>query len=414
MMPIMDGFEVCKKLKNDPTTTFIPIVMITALHDTYDRIQGINVGADDFLSKPINDVALFARIKSLTRLKMLIDELRLRGQTNAEVGGIVENQIMDYSNQISNASILIIDQNMTRSEQVYTILKECFKEVVVCHDPSDALEIGISGNYDLIITNIPFAGIEGLRLCSQFRSNVNTRYTPILILLEEYDDNNNLIKALEMGINDYLVVPLDTNELIARANSQVKRKRYQDALRMNLHNNMTMAIKDPLTNCYNRHYFDMHLKNIMRDSLVKNKKLSLMMIDVDHFKQVNDNFGHNAGDEVLKQIQKRISENIRITDLLARFGGEEFVVLLPDTEINETKAVAERICSVIAEKPFNFLSSHEKSQTISIGVTEMSCSDYDDVNQLIERADQCLYEAKNSGRNKVIAKTSDEMFKNLS
>ncbi len=400
MMPVMSGFEVCRVLKNDPTTTYIPIVMITALHDTYNRVQGINAGADDFLSKPINDIALFARIRSLVRLKMLIDELHLRGQTNSEISGVIENQIMGYSNQISNASILIVDQDVTQSEQMHVILKECFKNVVVSHDINYTLESDIENDYDLVIINVHLAGEEGLKLCSQFRSNVNTRYIPILILLNEQDDNNNLIKALEMGVNDYLVVPLDKNELKARANLQVKRKRYQDALRANLYNNMAMAIKDPLTNCYNRYYFNMHLKNIMRGCLTKNKKLSLMMIDVDYFKKINDNFGHHIGDECLKQIQKRIGENIRAVDLLARFGGEEFVVLLPDTEIKEAKVIAERIRSIIAEKPFDFLGSHKVSQTVSIGVAQMSCGN--SANQLIENADKCLYKAKNSGRNKVV------------
>lgn len=401
MMPVMNGFEVCKALKDDPTTTYIPVVMITALHDTYNRVQGINAGADDFLSKPINDIALFARIKSLVRLKMLIDELHLRGQTNSEISGMIENQIMDYSNQISNASILIVDQDVAQSEQIYVILKECFENVVVSHDINYALKTNSKNHHDLIIINVHLAGREGLKLCSQLRSNVNTRYTPILILLDEQkDDNNSLIKALEMGVNDYLVVPLDKNELKARANLQVKRKRYQDALRANLYNNMAMAIKDPLTNCYNRYYFSMHLKNIIRECLAKNKKLSLMMIDVDYFKKINDNFGHHIGDECLKQIQKRIGENIRAVDLLARFGGEEFVVLLPDTEIKEAKVIAERIRSTIAEKPFDLSDSHKVNQTVSIGVAQMSYSE--SANQFIENADKCLYKAKNSGRNKVV------------
>ncbi len=401
MMPVMDGFQVCRALKNDPTTTYIPVVMITALHDTYDKVQGINSGADDFLSKPINDIALFARIRSLVRLKMLIDELRLRGQTNSEISGVIENQVMDYSNQISDASILIIDQDVTQSEEVCTILKKCFKNVIASYDINHALKIGIENNYDLIIINVHLAGEEGLKLCSQFRSNVDTRYTPILILLDEQDDNNNLIKAFDMGVNDYLVVPLDKNELKARANLQVKRKRYQDALRANLYHNMKMAIKDPLTNCYNRYYFDMHLKNIMKECSAKGKELSLMMIDVDHFKKVNDSFGHHVGDECLKQIQRRIGENIRAVDLLARFGGEEFVVLLPETKINEAQVIAERIRSIIAEKSFDFLDSCKVNQTISIGVAQMSCGD--STNQLIENADKCLYRAKNSGRNKVVA-----------
>lgn len=403
MMPKMNGFEVCKQLKSDPLTTHIPIVMVTALHDTQDRVQGINAGADDFLTKPINETALSARIKSLTRLKMVVDELRLRGETNAEVGGVTENYIMDYSNQICDVSILVIDEDVFQAEQIYKILKQRFRLIKILSDPIEALRVGVKDNYDLIISDIHFAKTDGLRLCSEFRSKLETRYTPILILSEDYDKDN-LVKALNVGANDYLTVPLDEGELIARVNSQVKRKRYQDALRMNLFNNAEMSIKDPLTNCYNRRYFDTHLKNIVKDSIEKDRRLSLMMLDIDYFKMVNDDFGHNAGDELLKQIQKRISENIRITDLLARFGGEEFVIVMPDTSISSAHIIAERIRKVIAKEHFVLSDKNTPHNiTVSIGIAEMANSDLENIKLFIERADQCLYKAKNIGRNRVVA-----------
>lgn len=351
MMPKINGFKVCKNLKSTPLTTHIPIIMVTALHDTHDRVQGINAGADDFLTKPIDETALSARIKSLTRLKMVIDELRLRGETNAEICGVAGSSIMDYSNQIFDSNILVVDEDIFQAEQIHNVLKQRFKLINILNDPMEALKVGIEDNYDLIISDMQFSETDGLRLCSEFRSKVETRYTPILILSEDYNKNN-LVKALDVGANDYLTVPLDESELIARVNLQVKRKRYQDALRMNLFNNAEMSIKDPLTNCYNRRYFDTHLRNIIKDSVEKNRRLSLMILDIDYFKIVNDDFGHSAGDELLKQIQKRISENIRVTDLLARFGGEEFVVVMPDTNISDAYIVAERIREIIATEPF--------------------------------------------------------------
>lgn len=121
----------------DPLTTHIPIIMVTALHDTHDRVQGINAGADDFLTKPINETALSARIKSLTRLKMIIDELRLRGETNAEIGGVAGNSIMDYSNQIFDANILVIDEDVHQAEQIYNILKQRFRSIKILSDRSN-------------------------------------------------------------------------------------------------------------------------------------------------------------------------------------------------------------------------------------------------------------------------------------
>ena len=402
MMPKINGFEVCKSLKSDPLTTHIPIIMVTALHDTHDRVQGINAGADDFLTKPIDETALSARIKSLTRLKMVIDELRLRGETNAEIGGVAGSSIMDYSNQIFDANILVVDEDVFQAEQIYNVLSQRFGSIKVLNDPTEALKIGIEDNYDLIISDMQFSQTDGLRLCSEFRSKVETRYTPILILSEDYDKNN-LVKALNVGANDYLTVPLDESELMARVNLQVKRKRYQDALRMNLFNNAEMSIKDPLTNCYNRRYFDAHLKNIVKDSVEKDRRLSLMILDIDYFKVVNDDFGHSAGDELLKQMQKRISENIRVTDLLARFGGEEFVIVMPDTNISDAYTVAERIREIIATEPFVLSGENTThSVTVSIGIAEMQKSDLDNIKKFIVRADRYLYKAKNSGRNRVV------------
>ena len=399
MMPNLDGFRVCKELKNNPLTTHIPIVMVTALHDKEDRVKGINAGADDFLTKPIDETALSARIKSLTRLKFVIDELRLRDKTNAEINGIMDRSLIEYSSETSYGRILVIDEDASQAERIYEILlKQCFRSIEILNNPMNI--DSVKGDYDLIISNMQFNEIDGLRLCSELRSKLETRYTPILILSDEDQSKSNLIKALEIGVNDYLVVPLDENELIARVNSQVKRKRYQDALRMNLFNNAEMSIKDPLTSCYNRRYFDKHLKNIVEDSIAKGRSLSLLMLDVDYFKMVNDNLGHAAGDELLKQMQKRISENIRLTDLLARFGGEEFIVLMPDTNLSDAYIVAERIRTVV-EKPFILL-GNVVNKTVSIGIAQVHDSDLEDINLFVKRADKCLYEAKNSGRNKVV------------
>ncbi|MFP3031917.1 MAG: diguanylate cyclase, partial [Wolbachia sp.] len=158
-----------------------------------------------------------------------------------------------------------------------------------------------------------------------------------------------------------------------------------------------------LTNCYNRRYFDAHLRNIVKDSVEKDRRLSLMILDIDYFKMVNDSFGHSAGDELLKQIQRRISENIRVTDLLARFGGEEFVVVMPDTDTSDAYTIAERIRKIIAKKPFILADKNTTHDvTVSIGIAEMQESDLDNIKEFIVRADKYLYKAKNSGRNRVV------------
>ncbi|UTO55274.1 PleD family two-component system response regulator [Neoehrlichia mikurensis] len=397
MMPDMDGYETCKKLKADPSITYIPIVMITALDNTSEnKVNGINAGADDFLTKPINDLALFARIRSLTRFKVLVDELRLRGKTSTEINAL-DNNIMHYANQIANGKILIIDGDKVRTEYINDVLQKFFQETVISHNIKQTTNIANLSDYDLIIIDAQFSG-DGLRLCSYFRNKDETRYTPILTLFDESDDTYLITKAFDIGINDYIMTPIDKNELIARVNIQIKRKRYQDALRMHLDNNVAMSIIDPLTGCYNRRYFDIHFQNIVSESIKKDKNLSFMIIDIDHFKEVNDTLGHMIGDELLQQFKQRLESNIRVTDLLARFGGEEFVIILPDTNLREAIEVAERLKNKIAQEPFN-VSTGNIFKTVSIGISEMFPNDT--VKTLINTADQCLYTAKKNGRNKV-------------
>ncbi|MGN7661392.1 MAG: PleD family two-component system response regulator [Anaplasma sp.] len=398
MMPDMDGYETCKRLREDPATTYIPIVMVTALDNTTDnRVSGISSGADDFLTKPINDVALFSRIRSLTRFKILVDELRLRGKTNTEMSA-VDGGIMHYANQISDGRIMIIDSDKIRSEHLNGVLQEHFLETVVVDNPSQVVNLHNAEGYDLFIIDLNFDG-DGLRLCSNFRSSNETRYTPVLVLLDESEGTEILSRAFEIGISDYLMAPIDSNELIARVNVQVKRKRYQDALRMHLENNAEMSITDPLTGCYNRRYFDMHFQNIVNESSSKNKNLSIMILDVDHFKQVNDTLGHPVGDELLKQMRKRIFDNVRVSDLLARFGGEEFVVILPDTAIGEASTAAERLRNKISEEPF-VTSAGAIEKTVSIGVAEFR--EGEDAQEFLNRVDKCLYSAKET-RNTVVS-----------
>jgi two-component system cell cycle response regulator len=397
MMPEMDGFETCKIIKNDPRTAHIPVVMVTALSDVGDRVQGLNVGADDFLTKPINDLALFARIRSLVRLKSMTDELKLRDQTGQELGfdEVKKQRIQDTS----GAKILIVDDDVSQGQQISQRLTSIGMEVYIEPIPKDAVRRSENIDFDLIIISTELSTDDGLHLCSHFRSQDKTRSTPLLILIE--DNNMDLmVKGLDMGINDYLVTPIDSNEVVARVNIQVRRKRYQDALKATQKESLSMAIIDRLTHVYNRHYMDTHMQRMLHAAQKNNKPLSFMMVDVDHFKKVNDSYGHLSGDDVLRQVPERIMKNIRATDMTARYGGEEFAVILPDTSISHAADVAERIRKSIERDMFAIeVEPNQIKCTVSIGVS-VSTPD-DTVASLIARADKALYHVKNTGRNKV-------------
>lgn len=398
MMPGMDGFETCRRMKEDPTVSHIPVVMVTALSEASDRVRGLEAGADDFITKPINDMALFARVRSLIRIKMLIDELRLRDQSKAQmgVGGIV-----NFSNDLGGSSVMLVEDEALRARKIAERLAAEQYHVHHYADHRAALDHAQHGELDLVIISNQLSEVDGLRLATQFKAIEAVRHVPIIMLVDEHESAL-MLKGLDLGMNDYLTAPLDYNEMIARVKTQLRRKKYQDALRSNYEESVSMAVTDSLTRLYNRHYLDTHLKNLTQQSLQNGKPMSLLMMDMDHFKKVNDTYGHDVGDEVLRQLSQIIIQSTRSTDLAARFGGEEFVVLMPETDGTRAAEVAERMRKKVESTPF--IITHSEGQihkTVSIGLADLNLAK-DTPDALLKRADTALYKAKNGGRNQVV------------
>ncbi len=398
MMPGMDGFEVCQKIKSNPNTTHIPVVMVTALDQPSDRVAGIEAGADDFLTKPVNDVALMARVRSLVRLKIMMDELRMRETTGRNMGITDDTDIL--SGELSGKGhILLVEDREHSAKRMMETLGPT-NEIRLEKDVQNALVAAKGGDFDLVIVDLSTEVFDGLRLCSQLRSTDVTRHVPILVLTED-GDMDQLVRALDIGVNDYLMRPIDRNELFARVKTQLRRKLYADKLRQNYHLSLEMAVTDQLTGLYNRHYMSSHLTTLMSNSAENNKSMSFVIVDVDFFKSVNDTYGHDIGDEVLKEFATRLASNVRGVDLACRYGGEEFVVVMPDTDLSFAYMVAERLRQEVAEKPFK-VGGTELNLTISIGLA-ISEGENDTPEALLRRADQALYRAKRDGRNRVVA-----------
>ena len=398
MMPGIDGIEVCKRIKADATTQHIPIIMVTALDQLEDRVRGLEAGADDFLTKPVNDVSLFCRIKSLVRLKMLSDELRARAVSGASMGLVVQNAIPIDTRP---GNILVVDSRASFIDRVRIALTGKHKISAVI-DPQEAIPSIIESSmpYELVIVNLDAEQFDGLRLCSQLKSLEQTRQIPILIVVAP-DDEQRLMRALDMGVNDYLIRPIDRQELLARVNTQVRRARYAEQLRISVQTSIEMAVTDALTGLYNRRYMETHLSHLVEHSINRGKPLSALAIDVDFFKPVNDTHGHDVGDKVLQELATRIRENIRNVDMACRVGGEEFIVILPSTELHLAQKIAERIRKSIAAKPFSAgTPSGTLNITVSVGLSTLTGSD-DKVEEFLRRADQALYRAKREGRNRV-------------
>jgi len=399
MMPGMDGFETCRRLKADPATKHIPVVLVTALDGRQDRIKGLEAGADDFVTKPLDDVILFARVKSLVRLKLVMDELREREESGRRMGVSA-----DGSGRLRAAGgrVLVVDDDPRQCEQILAELSREHRASV--ERDADAARQAGAGPLDLMIINVAAESFDGLRLIAHLRSAEATRSLPILAVVDPMD-RARLVKALDLGANDILPRPVDAEELAARARTQVRRKRYADFLRQKLDYSLEMAVTDSLTGLHNRRYMAGQLADFVRGSNRGGGSVAVLMIDIDHFKAVNDGFGHDAGDEVLSEFAVRLATNVRAVDLPCRIGGEEFVVVMPDTRLEEALLIADRIRRDVAAAPFRVMGSEHLSITASVGVAA-STGENDSSEALLKRADEGVYEAKSRGRNRVIARAA--------
>ncbi len=397
MMPGMDGFEVCTRIKQNPLLAHIPVVMVTALTDNEDKVRGLESGADDFLSKPINDIALMARVRSLVRLKMALDEWRVRENTANQLG-VVEKSSNVMTESTEKARILVIEDKGFEQRKIKETLTRDQDQVTTVDSGMKAMELVSKGDFDVLIVSLNLANEDGLRLCSHLKSNERTRALPIVMIGGE-EDMPRIAHGLEIGAHDYILRPVDRNELLARVRTQVRRKRFQERLRSTYEISLSMALTDSLTGLYNRRYLEVHLEKLLQKNQESKKSLAVLLVDIDHFKLVNDKYGHNVGDEVLKIFAQRLLGSLRSFDMVARLGGEEFAVILPDVTEQRAWMVAERLRNSIAENLFDVSAPEKKiSVTTSIGVAIIDHQP-NTKQGVLERADKCLYEAKKSGRN---------------
>ena len=399
MMPDMDGYETCRRLKDDIGTIHIPVVMVTALGEPSERLRGLEAGADDFLTKPVEYDTLLARVKSLVRLKRLLDEWRLRGETARALGLTAESMVPP---SVAGARALVVDDWDLGAQIVQDALSHEGILPGRAASEAEALSLAAAIPFDLVVLSMSMTAEDPLRLASLLRATDATQDIPLLLIAEP-EQKDRILRGFDLGANDWLLRPIDENELRARARNQIRRKFYQDRLRSDLGSALEMALTDPLTGFYNQRYLMRHLRGLMAGTPAGG--IAVMMVDVDHFKTINDHYGHPAGDRALKAVADTLRGRIRVFDSIARYGGEEFVVVMPGAGSQDAMAAAERLRVAIEHMPFNPEPGVTHPLSVSIGVAFSSSRNHS-AELLLQAADQAMYQAKRGGRNRVEMATS--------
>ncbi len=398
MMPDISGFEVTQKLKEDAATQSIPIILVTALDGTENRVQGLDIGADEFLTKPVNRHELIARMRSLLKMKHLQDELQNRH-------AITQKLVKLEKDSVSAETVLLVEDEDYLSQQMELLLYQQGLRVLTAGDIATASQIVDQQQPDIVILDKVLPDGDGIELLKQWKSSPVLTEMPIIILTV-VNDLETKIAALEQGADDYLIKHIENGELIARIKASLRRASSRKKLKMDIERLHQGAVTDRLTGLHNRRYFDVDLEHRFAQAKRKpGSSFGLIMVDVDFFKAINDTYGHVQGDRVLTQVAMCLQHSARTSDIVTRYGGEEFCIILPDTSRQGAKAIAERMREAIDTHLFQDIDNSHV--TASFGVASFEPDDTQPL-QVIERADKALYQAKSTGRNVVCsAEASD-------
>jgi two-component system cell cycle response regulator len=399
MMPEMDGYEVTRRLKEDPKTSHIPVIILTALNETKDKLKALDAGAEEFISKPVNSTELIARIKSMLLLRQYREQLDIRSQSEESFACPVSKGEPVLASTDSPL-VLLVEDNERDVKLIQSYLHGQPYRVAVAASGEEGLLCVEREKVDLILLDIMLPGMDGFEVCRRLRKMEQARNVQIVVITS-LNDLENKLTGIQLGVDDFLVKPLNARELTGRINILLDKKVYMDTLCYNCETALNSAIIDGLTGLYNNAYFKRFLDIEVKRSLRHGYPVSLVMIDVDDFKDHNDTLGHPAGDIILKECAQVIRENVREIDLPVRYGGDELAIVLPYCNRENALQVLERIRQALASHVFpDKVPLLPGSVTISMGLA-MSTSDAASAEELTEKADRMLYRAKNEGKDRI-------------
>ena len=393
-LPDMPGADFLARLRADPATATLPVIVLSASLDPAERLAAFRAGADAFLLKPVDDQSLLARIRSLMRQHELTE--RLGGLATlglAEAAGVYQ----------SPARIALITARPEVGLRLRRDLAAKAGARVVTMTAEEALAEGLgkgsAPDLFLIEADLTNPG-SGLRLMSELKSRPNTRNCAVVILAGPGAVLSGAV-AFDLGASDLIVIEAAAEEIALRLARLIDRKREEDRLRAVVQDGLRLAVIDPLTGLYNRRYGMAQLAAIAENGYARGRDFAVMIVDLDRFKSVNDRWGHAAGDAVLVEIGARLKRCLRGSDLLARIGGEEFLIVLPETSLAAALDVAERLCRTVEISPVPLPSGGRLTVTVSIGLAMTDLTEADATSALVDRADRALMMSKTAGRNQV-------------
>ncbi|TVQ74547.1 MAG: response regulator [Oceanospirillales bacterium] len=395
-MPVMDGYEATRKIRQ--FNKDIPIIALTAAALVEDRQKALDVGMNDHLGKPFTAIQLFESLKPyLTTLANPLKEL-----VTSENIENADNASSNNSTEVDKKPRILIVDDMSANIKILANLLRDEYSIQVANNGQRALNIARGTNPpDLILLDIMMPDMDGFEVCKELKNNVNTSRIPV-IFISALDEVSDETRGLNVGAVDYITKPFHPEIVKARVRSHMSLKIKTDLLE-------NMSHIDGLTEVANRRSFDTQLSKEILRSQRTGKPLGLIMLDIDFFKPYNDNYGHGKGDECLVKVAAELQKVVsRSGDLFARYGGEEFVTLLPETDANGVKLIAEKMRKVVDDLkiPHEF-SSVADHITISLGVS-VKLPMEDDFPKILEAADKALYRAKHQGRNRVVCEQNEE------
>lgn len=405
-LPDCDAAELCHRLSRSPQTRAIPMMVVGCRPNADTRLRALEAGVQDVMLKPIDDTLLLARVRSLIRAHNSAAEWQMRDDTSRALG--FAEDAMDFG---PPGRAVLVGNDANLAHNWITLLRGQLRTTLSFTSPETALRDLAPGKvpdvFILTLAEDDNNTSDVLRLLAAIRATAITRHAGILVVQSRPDPSLGAY-ALDLGADDLMTDGFEMAELTLRVKAMLRRKRIADKLRATVRTGLQAAVSDPLTGLHNRRYAMPHLARVAEHSAATGRSFAVMVADLDHFKRINDLYGHASGDAVLVETARRLRDNLRGVDLIARIGGEEFLIVMPATPLSEARVAASRLCRKIGGRGFVVPGADNPiTVTVSIGVTigglrtKQDHALQPDANMLLDAADKALYAAKMQGRNQV-------------